>query len=1035
MRKKLLRLFMAAMITFSAAPTRDAFAEDNAEGNEKYEITQNAEDIAETARLAADKPVKLCRMENLGRGVATVKTKNGIFVSWRLLGTDDASIKFNVYRDGSLLNSEPIESTNITDEFGTVKSKYEVVPVIDGLEKTDEKSEQLMSAEKYVSIKVEPREGYEINDASVGDLDGDGEYEFVVRRNPIDMELETRTAYPLIEAYRLNGEHMWTINIGPNEINTVDINFLVYDFDGDGKAEIATRSFEGTVDGEGTETGDVNGDGITNYEYSIVKFTDRQYLSEGPEFLSVYDGLTGKELARTDLLPSREPVVGWGGFPEGDGRNVKRSAHFLFAVAYLNGETPSIVLLRGAWNSVGLAAWNYNNGDISVLWEHKNETASELNNLYGAGFHSLAVADVDFDGKDEILSGALCVDDNGDTMYATSVNGVKLGHGDAFDVAVMSPDNPGYYAWACHETGNLPTNAELHDARTGEVIYGYSKPKDTGRSRSADIDPTHRGWEMWASTETPIHSFNGEVIAADETGNAPVSMNMKLYWDGDLLAELMDYSNYYEANGYGTPYISKWDWEKKTVKTLLEVTDCATIGGTKGQEPLVADIWGDWRDEVIMRDIDNTELRIYTTSIATDYRMPTLMHDRTYREAIAWQNNHYNQPANTSFYFGAETEKVPVPEIYTIKNGIKTINPVYEANPPEHAFISVKTNDPEKVVEIPEAVDIVISRAPDSVVNYAGAPLNTDGLEVTAYYDNGSNRILSQSEYTVSYTPQLGKQTVTVEYQGKKAEFEITVIESDIRAINRTYFTDSLDSVNLTLPIGTYGGSFIIEHTVKINSMPAECGSGNNDTNGFFMRFMNTAENKTGGGWYIARDGSKAKIVWKATGTTDIGTIDTGKPYVFRYEFSNVGTGEGAHAAMTILDESGKAIASASDLNIRNFTFNDAGKGKTINELQIYNRANSDSEASVTFGDAVAYGASGEITEINGKDISVNITGLTPQTRLIAAKYSGEALESIKIFDSLSIGAQTVTAEFEPDRAFLWNDMTPLCGAKAKGSE
>ncbi len=693
-KKKILSALLAATLAASSMPF--ALAAD-AE-NPKYQITQKAEDIEATAKMAAEKGVKLSQMERLARGVVAVATEKGMFVSWRMLGTDDMSIKFNVYRDGTLVNSQPIEITSITDPAGTLTSKYSVVPVINGSEAADQKAEQIVSADKYVTIKVTPREGYDINDVSVGDLDGDGEYEYVVRRNPLDMELATRTCYPLIEAYKLNGKHMWTVNIGPNEINDIDINFLVYDFDGDGKSEMVTRSFEGTVDGTGVEIGDVNGDGETNYESSIAKFPDRQYLSAGPEFLSVYDGLTGKEMARTDLLPSREPLTGWGGFPGGDARNVKRSAHFLLSVAYLNGETPSIVHMRGAWNSVGLAAWNYKDGKLKELWEHKNETTSQINNLYGAGYHSMAVADVDFDGKDEIFSGALAVDDSGDTMYATSVSGTKLGHGDAFDIAIMTPDNPGYYVWACHETKNLPTNIELHDARTGEVIFGYTKPKDTGRSRAADIDPTNPGWEMWGSTATPIHNFKGEVIADDGNGNAPVSMNMKLYWDGDLLAELMDHTGDVKTVGYGAPCIHKWNWETKTADLMLELTDCASLGGTKGQEPLVADIWGDWRDEFIVRDINNTELRIYTTNIETEYRMPTLMHDRTYRQAIAWQNNHYNQPANTSFYFGAETEQVPVPEIYTVVNGTKNVNPVYTANPTQHAFVSIKTNDPENVV-------------------------------------------------------------------------------------------------------------------------------------------------------------------------------------------------------------------------------------------------------------------------------------------------------------------------------------------------
>lgn len=792
-KKKIMSAIVAATLSMSSM---SCVLADTAADTGKYQITQKAEDVAETAKLASEKPVILSQMEYLGRGVVAVSAEKGMFVSWRMLGTDDTSIKFNVYRDDKLITSQPIENTSITDPNGTLESKYSVVPVLNGAEALDQKAEQIMSAGDYISIKVEPREGYDINDVSVGDLDGDGEYEFVVRRNPLDMELATRTCYPLIEAYKLDGTHMWTINIGPNEINTIDINFLVYDFDGDGKAEVVTRSFEETIDGVGDKIGDTNDDDKTNYEDSIAKFKDRQYLSAGPEFLSVYDGMTGKELARTDLLPSREPLVNWGGFPAGDNRNVKRSAHFMLAVAYLDGKTPSIVHMRGAWNSVGLAAWNYKDGKLKELWEHKNETSTTNNNLYGAGYHSLAVADVDFDGKDEILSGAFSVDHDGETMYATSVNGVKLGHGDAFDVAIMSPDNPGYYVWACHEVKELPTNIELHDARTGEVIYGYTKPKDTGRSRAADIDPTNPGWEMWGSTATPIHNMQGEVLADDGNGNAPVSMNMKLYWDGDLLSELMDHTGDVKTVGYGAPCIQKWNWETKTMDMMLELTDCASLGGTKGQEPLVADIWGDWRDEFIVRDIDNTELRIYTTNIATEYRMPTLMHDRTYREAIAWQNNHYNQPANTSFYLGAETEKVPVPEIYTVKGTQKVSNPVYTADASTHAYVAIKTNDPE---------DVVASMSPlaKAVVLKIGSP-NAYVAENTVKIDADNDAVVPVIENDRTLVPLrfLSENfDATVEWDGDTQTVTLTKGEDVIKmVIGQSTYTVNGEEKTLDCP-------------------------------------------------------------------------------------------------------------------------------------------------------------------------------------------------------------------------------------------
>ncbi len=664
------------------------------EGAEPTEQPLPAQDeqqvtAAEVKRLYESRPVSLKQMEALNRGFVAVGSGEGVFLSWRFLGTDEETLAFNLYKNGSLLTSEPVSDvTWYLDRGESLGAKYTLVPVRDGRELSDESEEALSFGGEYLSIPVRQYEtgDYDINDASVGDLDGDGEYEIVVRRNPADMNFRSRVAYPLLEAYELDGTHMWTINIGPNEINSIDLNFIVYDMDGDGKAEVLMRSFEETTDGVGNQIGDVDGDGKTNYciPANVVSMTNRAYLSAGPEFLSMYDGETGAELARTQLLPAREPLNSWYG---GDkGKQVKRASHYLFCVAYLNGETPSLVHFRGAWAACKVAAYDIVDGQFKVRFTLDCEAKSELDNLYNTGYHSIAVADVDYDGRDEILTGAAAIDDDGTIMYTvkgTKDNGkvVKLGHGDAFDVAVMSPDTPQYYVWACRETANLPVNIGLHNALTGEVLFGQSKPKDTGRSRAADIDPTSPGWEMWGSTATPLQSVSGKVLCE----NCPSSMNMKMYWDGDLLAELVDHDSSSVMNIY------KWDWEKQQLNTVLTAQGSASNGGTKGQTCLIADIFGDWREELVVRTADNKEMRIYSTAIETDYRMPTLMHDVTYREAVAWQNNHYNQPANTSFYFGAETTQVPVPEIFTIDtHGGKKTAEAYKNKPEEHAFMEIR---------------------------------------------------------------------------------------------------------------------------------------------------------------------------------------------------------------------------------------------------------------------------------------------------------------------------------------------------------
>lgn len=773
MNKKLLSgILSAAMLTSMAVPA--AMAADFDIGAE-YRTEEDAAAKAQTQKLYDDRGAVLKQAEDLNRGVVAVPSDNGILVSWRYLGTDSASLTFEVYRNNEKI-ADVSATTNYLDKNGKAGDTYTV--------KGSDGSEESAAAwdKGYISIPVKKYEDgkYIIDDASVGDLDGDGEYEIIVRRTPYDyfnqLQVDTvnnnriidnRVAYPLIEAYKMDGTHMWTLDIGKNEANEIDVNFLVYDFDGDGKSEVVMRSYDGMTDGTGKKIGIVD----ANYVQSLQKQKDRQYLSEGNEYLSVFNGETGAEIARTELLPKRDPLGSWASRYTDVPRLTKRASHFLLSTAYLNGETPSIVMLRGAWDGVKLAAWDYKDGKFTSLWQYDSGASSRQDNMYGAGYHSMAVADVDFDGKDEILSGAAAIDDDGKFMYATHAeqNGaVKLGHGDAFDVAKMDPDYDGYYIWACHETKELPANIDLHDARTGQVIYGFNKPKDTGRSRAADIDPTSKGWEVWGSTGTPLMSFdgkqivtgvaealqpalddgtltlangtvlgngwntfkyrrkNGTFIKDDETGQeiaTTLPMNFKVFWDGDLLSELVDGIT-----------VSKYNWEEKLVDILFEATGCGSNGGTKAVPCLAADILGDWREEIIWRNDANTEIRIYATPYETDYKIPTLMHDITYREAVAWQNNHYNQPTNVSFYMGAETTAVPAPEIKTVSG---KVNPDLQAAGTAHLDLPVLNKEPEKE---DEAVILKIGKS-QAIAKGEKKAIDPDNSEVVPAIVNDSTLV------------------------------------------------------------------------------------------------------------------------------------------------------------------------------------------------------------------------------------------------------------------------------------------------------
>ena len=310
-----------------------------------------------TEKLYASRPEINRQYEDLSRGLVAVPGDNGTLVSWRFLGTDADALSYNLYCNGEKLNKEPITRTNYFHVGAPKDAEYILCEVTDGKE-TGVQYKATAWDKAYTSFKVTEREGYNIDDGAIADLDGDGDYEILLRRTP-SMDVTTRKTYPLIEAYKTDGTHLWTIDIGPNEINEIDINIFSYDMDGDGKAEVILRSFEGTTDGAGNTIGDTNGDGITDYskdENNLAIFKDRQYVISTPEFLSVYDGMTGAETDRTALKPDKEPLSEWSYRYTDTPRLTKRASHYLFGLAYLDGATPSVVLVRGAWDNVRAAA-------------------------------------------------------------------------------------------------------------------------------------------------------------------------------------------------------------------------------------------------------------------------------------------------------------------------------------------------------------------------------------------------------------------------------------------------------------------------------------------------------------------------------------------------------------------------------------------------------------------------------------------------------------------------------------------------------
>jgi rhamnogalacturonan endolyase len=590
------------------------------------------------------------QMERLDRGLVAIRVNGGVFLSWRMLGSDPQDVGFNIYRDGVKINSTVIQDrTNYLDTNGSSSSRYFIRTVINGQEVETSKQVSVLS-NNYIDIRlnVPPTSPlgatYSPNDASVGDLDGDGEYEIVLKWDPSDSKDNSQSGYTsevFLDAYKLNGQFMWRIKLGRNiRAGAHYTQFIVYDLDGDGKAEVACKTADGTVDGVGNVIGDPNANWVNS----------SGYILSGPEYLTVFEGATGKALATVNYIPPRGNVSSWG---DSYGNRVDR---FLAAVAYLDGSRPSLIMCRGYYTKTWIVAWNWRNGSLTEVWRFNT---GEINDGYrdeyeGQGNHNLSIADVDNDGRDEIIYGAMVVDDNGSPMYST-----RLGHGDAMHVTDIDPDRSGLEVWQCHEDTSRGAGASLRDARTGQILLRVETSNDCGRALAADIDPNRKGLELWATAGVGLYDCKGNRISS----NTP-PINFAIWWDGDLLRELLDGVNIY-----------KWDYNANTSRTIFTASGCSSNNSTKATPCLSADILGDWREEVIFRTSDNQAIRIYISTISTNYKFPTLMHNRQYRVSIAWQNVAYNQPPHTSFYLGSGMDLAKVYSYFEGPSG--TTNTIY----------------------------------------------------------------------------------------------------------------------------------------------------------------------------------------------------------------------------------------------------------------------------------------------------------------------------------------------------------------------
>lgn len=738
-------------------------------------------------RLKSDSGASV-QLEYLDRGLVAVSTAEGVFLSWRLLGNEVTGFTeqglmgpdFNLYRDGIHIATIQ-DSTNFLDRSGTAASSYFVCAAIERKE-VDRSAEASPWESPYYDIPLQKPHGgvtpsgetytYSANDMSVGDVDGDGQYEYFVKWDPSNSKDVSHSGYTgpvYMDCYKLDGTLLYRIDLGVNiRAGAHYTQFLVYDFDGDGKTELILKTAPGTkvirydqdansisetfikMLPEDVAAGYSHQDdyrmsradyydhivemflnwhkheevvaghwpstleqcfGVDNmYSYPLKRIdaerladyfidiyapgrSNRNKLREfegfilnGPEYLTVFNGMTGEDMETIRYKPDRhDDGLMWGDYAWNRIEPGNRVDRFLAGVAYLDGHKPYAVFARGYYTRAAVVSYSWDGTHLKENWltdsdwvpmdnpfHDKLRLTDGRNERFGSlakqGAHSLSVADVDGDGCHEIIYGSATIDHDGTILYsskdilpadsAAPGTMAKLGHGDALHVTNIDPDRPGLEIFMVHESGVWgPYGYTLRDAATGEVLYGAFATDDVGRGMIGQVDSEYRGLQTWTSDDPSSQGTFGLMTAKGKQidNNAP-GTNMNIKWSADMTTQII--------SGSRGQSVSIDDWKKGR---MLIAEGTTSNNHTKGNPCLVADIFGDWREELLVRTSDSSAIRIYMSTEITDRKLYTLMHDAQYRSEIARQNIAYNQPAYTSFYFASDIDwsNVPIPKLHT----------------------------------------------------------------------------------------------------------------------------------------------------------------------------------------------------------------------------------------------------------------------------------------------------------------------------------------------------------------------------------
>ncbi len=690
--------------------------------------------------------------DKLDRGLVAVKTTKGVYCSWRIQADEYYDVKYNLYRDGTRVNAEPLDVSNFTDASGSESSQYTVKAVLNGVEQQASKAATVFKS-NYKEIKIKHdaslKATYEPNDACCADVDGDGEVEILMKFNnkeegeqlypkngPTINGVATKE-YSMLACLKQDGTVLWWVNCGPNmgDFQNNEQNIVGYDWDMDGKAEVVMRLEEGSTvhmaDGTTYTIGanGKNGSSWTNYREPKASGSVEWFTHYGKEFLWYCEGATGKPYQCIEFPLKRledgetDLKAAWG---DGYGH---RSSKYFFGAPYLDGKHPSIFLGRGIYTRHKFIAYDVDpkTHDLKVRWKWTNNQPGSP--WYGQGYHNYIVADVDWDGRDEIVWGSMVIDDNGMGLSTTG-----LGHGDAQHIGDFNPYIHGQEMFACNEDN--PSN-NYRDATTSKIYYRKTDTNDDGRCLAGNFYNDFPGAVGHSAHDTPISTVTNDHVSTNTNG---LSMNFRIYWDGDLLEECFNNT----------------EVTKPGVGTIATFLGAYSNNSTKATPCYQGDIFGDWREEVIERTADNN-IRIYTTNEPTKWRNYSLWYDHQYRNGMVWQPCGYNQPPHVSYFLG-ELEGITIaPPPLTTTGREEVGSSISKALDGKHALLAT-TGDATVSVAEGASPAIFTDNAPSWVQGTAASECRIKDTEIKyTYYTHtltggaftGGMRLVKQGDGTL----------------------------------------------------------------------------------------------------------------------------------------------------------------------------------------------------------------------------------------------------------------------------------------------